>query len=177
MSDTNQMDLIVAIGSAIATGLATLAAFRSAKSAESAQTALFEDQLRSGRREVANLISACAYELRRIRFLAHTLNVVNRANAVFAGGFAGSRHKLMENGVAKRLASAEDLYLTVANFHDNPVSIGKLVQEDIDRLHIDLTVRLAELRAITAELDRESASREAQLLQNSERAKTSGPQQ
>ena len=170
MTDAESLNFIVAVGAAIATALATLAAFRSARSAELAQRALHEDQLRSGRRDVAHLVSNCSYEYSRIRFLAHTLNVIDRANAIFTGNLGGSRHKLAEEGVAKRLTKAENLFRSAATFTDNPVEISKLVQEDIDRLLVELTIRLAELRAIAEELDRDSTSREAQMLQHRESA-------
>lgn len=174
MTNAESLNFIVAIGAAIATALAALAAFRSARSAEQAQTALLDEQLRSGRRDVAVLASSCSYEVRRIRFLAHTLNVIDRANATLAGGFGGSRHKLAEDGVSRRVSTAEELFQMIAPLTDDPIQIGKLVQEDIDRLRVALTVRLAELRAIAEELDRDSSSREAQMLQLRERQISAG---
>lgn len=175
MTNAEASNLVVALGAAIATGLSALAAFRSARSAQIAQRALSEDQIRSGRRDVAHLVSACSYEFRRIQFLAHTLNIIDRANAILAGGLGGSRHKVAEDGVAKRLSKAEDLFQSVRQFAENPIALGSLVQEDIDRLCIDLTIRLADLRGIAEELDRDSASREAQLLQQRERAIVGSP--
>lgn len=174
MTNAESLNFIAAIGAAVATALAALAAFRSARSAESAQRALVEEQLRSGRRDVASLVSACSYEYSRIKFLAHTLNVIDRANAIFAGGVGGSRQKLAGDGVTTRLANAESLFKSASGFRDNPIAIGKLVQEDIDRLQVDLTISLADLRAIAEELHRDSSSREAQMLQHRERAIMSG---
>lgn len=170
MTNAETFNLVVAMGAAIATGLSALAAFRSARSALIAQRALSEDQIRSGRRDVTHLVSACSYEFRRIQFLAHTLNVIDRANAIFAGGLGGSRHKVAEDRVAKRLSKAQELFQSIRQLAENPITLGRLVQEDIDRLSIDLTIRLADLRGIAEELDRDSASREAQLLQQRERA-------
>lgn len=166
MTSAESLNFVVAIGAAIATGLAALAAFRSASSAEAAQRALEEIQLRSGRRDVAHLVSACSYEHRRIRFLAHTLNVIDSANAVFTGGFGGSRQKLIQDCVATRLARAEELFRSASTFADDPVALGRLVQEDIDRLQLELTVRLSDLRGIAEEFVRDSTSREAQMLQH-----------
>jgi len=169
MTNAESFNLIVAIGAAIATALAALAAFRSARSADLAQQALIDEQLRNGKREVATLVAGCSYEFSRVRFLAHTLNVIDRASAIFSGGFGGSRQKLLEDGVSKRVSKAEEIFKAVSPFGDNPVAISQLVQEDIDRLQVTLTIHLADLRAIAEELDRDSSSREAQLLQQRER--------
>ena len=174
MTSAESLNFIVAIGAAIATGLSALAAFRSAQSAEAARRALEEDLIRSGKREVAHLVSACSYEHRRLWFLAQTLSVIDQANAIFAGGLGGSRHKLSENGVATRLARADELFKAALTFRDNPVAIGQLVQQDIERLQVDLTIRLSDLRAIAEEFARDSASREAQMLQHRERAISGG---
>lgn len=170
MTNAESLNFIVAIGAAIATALAALAAFRSARSAELAQQALIDEQLRSGRREVATLVAACSYELSRIRFLAHTLNIIDRASAILSGGLGGSRRKVAEDGVSKSVSEAEDSFRAAAPFSDNPTAIGQLAQEDIDRLQVSLTIHLADLRAIAGKLDRDSSSREAQLLQQRERA-------
>ncbi len=170
MTNADAISLIVAISSAIATGLATLAAFRSARSAESAQQALFEEQLRSGRRDIANLVSDCLFEMNRIRFLARTVRVINQSRAVFTGTTGGSRQKVLEQEVDKRVASAEEEFKVASAFSEEPTGIYRLQREDIDRLQVALTVRLAHLRTIADELDRESLSHEAQLLQHRERA-------
>ncbi len=168
MTSAESLNFIVAIGAAIATGLSTLAAFWSAQSAKAALRALEEDQIRSGKRDVAHLVSACSYEHSRLRFLANTVNVMDRANAIFAGGLGGSRQKLSEDSVTTRLARADELFKSALTFRDNPVAIGQLVQEDIERLQVDLTIRLSDLRAITEEFARDSASRESQMLQHRE---------
>lgn len=170
MSTAESFNLIVAIGAATATALATLAAFRSARSADLAQRALIDEQLRNGKRDVATLVAGCSYEFSRIRFLAHTLNVIDRASANFSGSFGGSRQKLLTDGVSKRVSKAEEIFKAVSPFADNPIAIGQLLQEDIDRLRVTLTIHLADLRAIAEELDRDSSSREAQLLQQREQA-------
>lgn len=170
MTNAESLNFMVVIAAAIVTILAALAAFRSARSADLALQALIEEQLRTGRRDVATLVSACSYEFNRIRFLAHTLNVIDRANAMFAGGFGGSRHKLAEDGVLKRVSTAKEIFQAVSPFRDNPNVINELVQWDIDRLQVTLTIRLSDLRVISDELDRDSSSREAQLLQHRERA-------
>lgn len=166
MTSAESLSLIVAIAALIVAGLSALASSRSAQSAEAARRALAEDQIRSGKREVAHLVSACSYEYKRLRFLAQTLSVINLANAIFAGGLGGSRHKLSEDGVATRLARADELLKSVLNFIDNPVAISQLVQQDIDRLQIDLTIRLSDLRVIAEEFARDNASCEAQMLQH-----------
>ena len=174
MTNAESLNLITAIGAAVATALAGLAAFRSARSADLAQKALIAEQLRAGRREVATLASACSYEFRRIHFLAHTLNVIDQANATFTGGFEGSHHLLVKNGVSNRVSKAEELFKSASPFCDNPIVISKLVQEDIDRLQITMTIDLAALRAVSDELDRDSSSRETQMLQYREQAITGG---
>lgn len=168
MSNAEAFNLIVAIGAAIATALATLAAFRSARSANIAQQALVDEQLRNSRRDVATLIAGCSYEFTRIRFLAHTLSVIDRQSAIFAGGLGGSRQKLAIDGVSKRVSAAEDIFKAISPFSNDPIAISKLIQEDIDRLQVSLTIYLANLRTIAEELDRDSCSREAQLLQQRE---------
>lgn len=174
MTSAESLNLIIAIGAAIATALSALAAFRSATSAEAARKSLEEDQLRHGRHEVAHLVSSCSYEHSRVRFLAHTLNVIDRANANFAGGHGGSRQKLVADGVASRLEKAEELFQATASFRDNPVAIGQLVIEDIERLQVELPISLSGLRAIAEELARDSTSREAQMLQHREQAISGG---
>lgn len=168
MSNAESLNLIVAMGAAIATALASLAAFRSARSANLAQQALVDEQLRNGKRDVATLIAGCSYEFSRIRFLAHNLSVIDRASAIFAGSLGGSRHKLATDGVSKRVAAAEEIFKAISPFSNNPMAISKLLQEDIDRLQVSLTIYLADLRTIAEELDRDSSSREAQLLQQRE---------
>lgn len=168
MSNAESLNLIVAIGAAIATALATLAAFRSARSANLAQQALVDEQLRNGKRDVATLIAGCSYEFSRIRFLAHTLSVIDRASAIYAGSLGGSRNKLAIDGVSRRVLAAEEIFKAISPFSNNPMAISKLLQEDIDRLQVSLTIYLADLRAIAEELDRDSSSREAQLLQQRE---------
>jgi len=174
MTSAESLNLIIATGAAIATALSALAAFRSAKSAEAARCALEVDQLRYGRRDVANLVSSCSYEYSRVQFLAHTLNAIDRANAIFAGGLGGSRQKLVADGVATRLANAEELFQSALAFKDNPVAISQLVAEDIERLQVELAIRLSSLRSIAEEFARDSASREAQMLQYRERAIAGG---
>lgn len=170
MTNAEAVNLIVAIGAALATGLSAMAAFRSAKSAEFAQRTLDEGQLRSDRRDVAQLVADCAFEFRRIHFLAHTLRVIDRTNAIFTGGLGGDRHKVAEDSTSARVAKAETFFGGVSTFVSNPAALGSLSREDVDRLRNDLSLRLAELRAIAEELSRDSASREAQLLQLREKA-------
>jgi hypothetical protein len=174
MTNSDSLSIIVAICAAIASGLAALAAFRSAGSAEGARKALEENQVRSGRRDVSQLVAACSYEHNRILFLAHTLKIIDQALAFHAGALGGSRQKLLQDGVSTRLAMAGELFQSASPLRDNPAAIGRLVQEDIDRLQVELTVRVAALRGIAEELDRDSASREAQLLQHRERAINGG---
>lgn len=175
MSNAEATNIIIAIGAAIAAALSALAAFRSARSANFALRALEEEHLRSGRREVAQLVSSCSFEFRRIKFLAHTLHIIDQANAVFSGGLGGSRHNLLKVGAATRLNRAEELIKTANTFIDAPSSLQSLIREDIDRLHIELTMRLSDLRGIADEFDRDSTSHEAQMLQHRERAIAGGP--
>lgn len=170
MTNAELFNLIVAAGAALATCLATFAAFKSASSADAAQRALLDDQIRSGRRDVATLVSSCSFEYSRIQFLARTISVLDREIAHFTGNQGGSRHNAAENGLARRVAAAEEHFHAAAELKENPVTIGNLEREEIDRLHVDLTIQLAELRAIAEELVRESSSREAQVLQHREQA-------
>ena len=170
MSNAEAVNIIVAIGAVIAATLSALAAFRSARSADFALRSLEEEHLRTGRRDVAQLASSCSFEFRRIKFLAHTLHIIDQANAVFSGGFGGSRHDLLKVGAATRLERAEEFIKTAKAFIDAPNSLQSLVQEDMDRLHVELTMRLSDLRGIADEFDRDSTSREAQMLQHRERA-------
>ena len=89
---------------------------------------------------------------------------------MFSGGFGGSRHDLLKVGAATRLERAEEFIKTAKAFIDAPNSLQSLVQEDMDRLHVELTMRLSDLRGIADEFDRDSTSREAQMLQHRERA-------
>lgn len=170
MTNAEWLNLVVACGATVATGLATLAAFKSASSASAAQEALLEDQLRSGRREVAALVSSCAFEFSRVQFLARTIGVLDRSIAVFTGNHGGSRQSATRNAVAERVAAAEGHFHTAAELKGNPVSIGNLEREEIDRLQLDLTIQLGDLRAIAEELARDSSAREAQVLQHREQA-------
>ena len=89
---------------------------------------------------------------------------------MFTGGVGGSRHKLAEEGVSKRVSTAEEVFQAASPFRDNPTAIGELTQGDVDRLQVELTIRLGDLRVIADELGRDSASREAQMMQHRERA-------
>jgi len=174
MTSAESLNLIIAVGAAISTALSALAAFRSAASAEATRRALEADQLRHSRREVAILVSSCAYEYSRVQFLAHTLSALDKAKAIFAGGLGGSRHRLAVDAVANRLAKAEEFFQAAATFRDDPVAFNRLVLEDVERLQIDLPIRLSGLRAIADELYRDSASSEAQMLQYRERTISGG---
>lgn len=174
MTNTELYNLIVAAGAALATCLATFAAFKSASSADAAQRALLDDQIRSGRRDVATLVSSCSFEYSRIQFLARTITVLDRGIAHFTGNQGSSRHNTVENGIARRLAAAAGHFQAAAELKENPAAIGSLGREEIDSLQIDLTIQLAELRAIAEELVRESSSREAQVLQHREQSISGG---
>lgn len=168
MTNAEWFNIVIAGGAAIATGLATLAAFKSASSASVAQKALLEDQLRTGRRDVATLVSNCAFEYSRIQFLARTIGVLDRSIAIFTGNHGGSRQSATENAVARRVAAAEEYFRTAAELKGSPATIGNLARERVDPLQVDLTIQLAELRTIAEELARESSAREAQVLQHRE---------
>lgn len=170
MTNAESLNLIVAVGAAVASILATRASFRSARSAETAQSALIEEHLRAGRREIAHLVAACSYEHGRIQSIAGALSIIDRSNAMFAGGLGGSRHKLAEDSASSRVARADELFSATTSFRDNPTAIDGLIREDIDRLYLDLTMRAAQLRALSNELERMRASHEAEMLQFRERA-------
>lgn len=166
MTTAENLNIIVAGISAIATALAVFAAFRSAKSAEEAQRALIDSQLSAGRREVAQLVTGCAAEYRRVKFQALTLKVLNRDLAFYSGAIGGSAHARTEASVAKMLEAAEVSFRPAAAFSGDPAAVSRLVPEDVDRLCVDLTMRLGELQSIGDELTRESRSREDQVLQH-----------
>jgi DNA repair exonuclease SbcCD ATPase subunit len=159
MSNAETLTLLIAGASCVATALATLAALRSARSAEAAQAALIEAAQREVRRQVAELVAEIEREHRRAKFLAHTLQVIDRANAVMSGTFGGSRGKLLEKGIENRLQEAEALAKAGKELLERPHTISTLTVEDAERIRLDRTVDLARLRSINDELARDSESR------------------
>lgn len=111
-------------------------------------------------------MSSCATEYRRIQFQARTLRILDRTLAIFNGALGGTPQTKMEAGVVKLLDTAEGSFKTAAAFSDNPVAVGKLISEDVDRLRVELTMQLGVLQSVGNELTRESESREAQVLQH-----------
>jgi hypothetical protein len=168
MSSAETLTLLIAGAAGVATALATLAAFRSARSAEAAQAALIDSDHREVRKQVAELVAEIERDHRRARFLAHTLRVVDRANAVLSGSYGGSRGKLLEKGPEDRLQEAEALAKASKEMLEQPHTIASLTMEDAERLRLDRTIDLARLRSINDEFTRDSQSRESQLLQNRE---------
>ena len=168
MTTADTLAILVAVISCIATALATLAAFRSAKSAASAQAALLASEEREVLRQVASLASDIERETRRAKFLAHAMNVIGRANAIFNGGLGGSRQKLAEKGIEDRLNEVELLGAAAIQLLAQQETISKLRIEDAHRIRLQRTVELARLRAINDELELDRACREAQLLQHRE---------
>jgi len=176
MSNAETLTLLIAGVACVATALATLAAFRSAKSAEAAQAALIDADHREVRRQVAELVAEIEREHRRAKFLAHTLQVIDRANAVFSGSYGGSRGKLLEKETQDRLQEAEALAKASIDILEQPKTIAMLTLKDAERIRLDRTVDLARLRSTNDEFTRNSESREAQLLQNREASLSSPPQ-
>ena len=166
MTNADTLTLLIAGGAGVATALATLAAFRSARSAEAAQAALIDAGHREVRRQVADLVAEVEREHRRSKFLAHTLQVIDDANAVLSGSHGGSRSKLLEKGTEDRLQEAEGLAKASKEMLEQPHAIENLTMEDAERIRLARTVDLARLRSINDEFTRDSQSREAQLLQN-----------
>jgi hypothetical protein len=174
MTTAEILNVLIAIVSAAATAVAILAAFRSARSAEAAQAALIEAQMSAGRRDVAQLVSSCSAEYRRIQFLARTLRVITMSLSVFNGAVGGSRQANMEAEAEKLLDETETNFKYAATFSDDPTAVSKLVPEDINRIQIELIMRLENLRGIGNVIERESTSREAQMLQHRAQAISGG---
>lgn len=168
MSSAETLTLLIAGAACVATALATLAAFRSARSAEAAQAALIDADQREVRRQVAELVAEIEREHRRTQFLAHTLQVIDRTNAMLSGSYGGSRGKLLEKGIQDRLLEAEAFSKASTEMLKQPHTIAMLTREDAERIRLDRIVDLARLRSINDEFTRDSESREALLLQNRE---------
>jgi hypothetical protein len=169
MTNAESLNLIFAIASVIATGVSAYAACRSARSAHTASKTLNEERIRFGKQAVADLVASCATTYMRIKYLANKISIVNRENAIFNGQYGGSRQNLVENDVTKCLEMAEESFKSASNFRDNPLAIGRLIQEDIERLQINLTLCASELRTVEEKLVRDFASDQALMLQNRER--------
>jgi hypothetical protein len=169
MTNAESLNLIFAITSVIATCVSAYAACRSAGSAETASKALNEERIRFGRQAVADLVASCSTIYMRIEYLANKIIIINRENATFAGQYGSSRQNLVENDVSTCLVRAGKSFKSVSNFRDNPLAIGRLIQEDVERLQINLILCVSELRAMEEKLVRDFTSGQALMLQSRER--------
>lgn len=165
MTSVELTNVVIAALGVLTTGLATLAAFKSAQSAKAAQDALIQEQARAARHEVSTLAAGCSFEYKRVLYLGNVIDVIDRHTAVMVGAVGGSRHQMVRDGLAKRMAEAKKLIEPAARCIDDPNSIALLSVSDTDVLRFNLTQSLSALRAIADEIDRDSRSREAQLMQ------------
>ena len=162
MSESELLSLIAASASAVAGVAAAVAAFRSAKSAEESRRLAQGAELRAQRREIGAVISAARAEHHRVESLAARLKGAYGSNAVAAGGFGGSRHKLAESQAEQRLVEAKELLKVSEPFQDGPSALTNSTAEDADRvLHIQ-RLALTELQAIAFRLATELNAVESQ---------------
>lgn len=162
MNSTEWITAIASAVSALGGAFAAIAAFRSARSAHESLQAACKIEFRARLREVADCVALINAEMMRIRSVAGRLEKVYSDLAIFNGSFGGSRHELVRQSVAQRLANAIENSEIARPFLNGTEGLEKAPAEDADRVLRNLTRSLARLRVSAAEFETELQSVETE---------------
>ncbi len=151
-----------AVASAVGTVLATLAAFRSAGSAQSAQDAAAESERRFAVRELCLAAGEVLIEFLRVEARAIDAKQAYTTLFVFSGGSGGSRKGVYISAVEEKVKVATELRDHANLFVSPAESITAGPLGEIDRIHTKLMGSLTQMRALREDLEREYGSVEGQ---------------
>lgn len=164
-------ELLLAVIGGLMGVFSAAAALRSAGAAESANKHLREQQLLSARTAVAQLVATAGYEFERNSALAERMRQAIKQEAIFVGGMGGSVHRKLEKNVNDQMEKSLCAFKEAERFIGVDSSLlSKLALADVENAHFVLPSVISRLRTIGDELQRDSDSSAARLLQHHERA-------
>lgn len=151
-----------AVASAVGTALATLAAFRSAGSAQRAQKTADETERRFTLRQLYSTAAEVVIEFRRVEARSIETKRAYSDLFTFSGGSGGSRKALYLARVDEMQKIATELRDHAQLFASPTDSTCNAPIDELDRIMAKLASSLAQMRAYREDLEREHASVEAQ---------------
>jgi hypothetical protein len=134
MSTSELVSAVAAVVSAIAGGLAVVAAFRSADSARKALLSADAAERRAVLREVVSIGKDVELEATRCVEAAELSGRSHRDLAIFVGGLGESRHQLVTNALADKTNRAKVILNEGRIFVIAPSTLERAPAHDIDRV-------------------------------------------
>lgn len=162
MSDTTEVvSAAAAVIGLVVGALSTLAAFRAADSARSAQRAADEAAHRVDLFTISRTASDVLVELQRIVVRSQDAKGAYQTLAVFSGSYQNSGIEQAKSNVETQSRRAHELAEQARLFIDGDSKLRGAPPEEIDRVQLRLAANLSEIVAIREELERTLASAEA----------------
>jgi Flp pilus assembly protein CpaB len=162
MSATESVAAVAAVVSAVFGGLAVVAAFRSAASAQKAQASADDAERRAVLRQVVSTARDTELEAGRGIDAAALAARSRQDLAIFTGGLGGSRSRLSQETYAAKTKRAEEIASEAKLFSGEPIMLEKVPPSELDRVLTKLIALLSEARALREDLERERIDLEGQ---------------
>jgi hypothetical protein len=155
--------------SALATVLATCAAFSSARSSRQALKASEEAERRFNVRSAIMDAYAIRTECDRMKHLASDLKINYQSLAVFSGASGGSRDEMYQKAGYEKYEHARKISAPAVELIAAPKSLDEIDDQELDQMKIKLAATLLELTALREQMADELSDIR---LQNSEARNT-----
>ncbi|MFC7421334.1 hypothetical protein ACFQNF_15830 [Iodobacter arcticus] len=146
--------------------IATIAAYRSAKSALISQQTALDSEHRLALRQICITASSIIIEAKHFTARSNELHRAYRTLAVLQGQYDGSRQKLFEDEInvktnrTRHLSNHAELFSTISDH------LNSAPPEELDRIQIQLSSALNEIAAIREALEQELTAIQSQCAPN-----------
>ncbi len=147
---------VIAGGALIASIISAKSAARSAGASEASSQAALKNLQRTALRDLVIAVHRSTAEVARIKDLIGELHSHHRSLANLSGNFGGSRHKLAEETLNKKLAESETLGQAASRLAQEIHSLKAASVEDLTEKLGDVDSALAKLTPLREGLERET---------------------
>lgn len=159
---------VAAAISAVGGAFAAVAAFRSATSARDAQKSADEAQRRMALRDLAVVAGDALVEATQCEVRAESAVRSHKDLAIFNNTLGGSRQKLAEDSLQKKIARAQAVANDAKLFIGGAAGFAIASLDEIDRVHTRLRGSLSEVRALREDIEHEQAAVDAKSAEHRE---------
>ena len=170
MPPVEVISTIAALVSAVGTGFAALAAYRSALSARRTEEASSESERRATLRQIALASVDVVTEAKRIKSRGETTKFAYNDLAVFTGNVGSARIELGKSRIDQKVSDAQSEAEHAQLFVNPAAKLNEAPAQELDRVQTRLLTSLRQLTAIREEIDEECAHIQGQCSQHREQA-------